>query len=78
MSYGEICGLAEKCTISSIVDCNDDRFLAPRNMTEEVQAACRESGLQVPEGIGEVACVIYNSLAKCYAYNGNGSHNRPR
>ncbi|MCM1058037.1 MAG: rhamnulokinase [Firmicutes bacterium] len=67
LSFGEICGLAEKCSISSIVDCNDDRFLAPANMTAEVQAACRESGQQVPEGIGETACVIYNSLAKCYA-----------
>lgn len=67
LDFGEICGLAEKCIISSIVDCNDDRFLAPENMTAEVQAACRESGQQVPEGIAEVACVIYNSLAKCYA-----------
>lgn len=67
LDFGEICGLAEKCAISSIVDCNDDRFLAPVNMTEEVQAACRESGQQVPQGIAEVACVIYNSLAKCYA-----------
>ena len=67
LSFGEICGQAEKCTIPSIVDCNDDRFLAPENMTAEVQAACRESGQQVPEGIAEVACVIYNSLAKCYA-----------
>lgn len=67
LSFGEICGLAEKCTISSIVDCNDDRFLAPADMTAEVQAACRESGQQVPQGIGETACVIYNSLAECYA-----------
>lgn len=67
LSFGEICGLAEKCAISSIVDCNDDRFLAPVNMTAQVQAACRESGQQVPQGIGETACVIYNSLAKCYA-----------
>ncbi|MCM1191004.1 MAG: rhamnulokinase [Butyrivibrio sp.] len=67
LSFGEICGLAEKCTISSVVDCNDDRFLAPADMTAEVQAACRESGQQVPDGIGETACVIYNSLAKCYA-----------
>lgn len=67
LGFGEICEQASKCTIASIVDCNDDRFLAPANMTEEVQAACRESGQQVPEGIAEVACVIYNSLAKCYA-----------
>jgi len=67
LGFGEICEQASQCGISSIVDCNDDRFLAPANMTEEVQAACKESGQQVPEGIAEVACVIYNSLAKCYA-----------
>jgi len=67
LGFGEICEMASKCSISSIVDCNDDRFLAPANMTEEVRSACRESGQQVPEGIAEVASVIYNSLAKCYA-----------
>ena len=67
LGFGEICDMASKCDITSIVDCNDDRFLAPENMTEEVRRACRESGQQVPEGIAEVASVIYNSLAKCYA-----------
>lgn len=67
LGFGEICEAASKCKISSIVDCNEGRFLAPGNMTEEVKAACRESGQEVPEGIAEVAAVIYNSLAKCYA-----------
>lgn len=67
LGFGEICEMASKCSIPSIVDCNDDRFLAPANMTEEVQAACRESGQQVPEGLAQVASVIYNSLARCYA-----------
>ena len=67
MSYAEICAMASKTSIASIVSANDDRFLAPQNMTEEVKAACRESGQQVPEGIAEVAAVIYHSLAKCYA-----------
>ncbi len=67
LGFGEICEMASKCEIASIVDCNDERFLAPENMTEEVKSACRESGQQVPEGIAEVASVIYNSLAKCYA-----------
>lgn len=67
MGFGEICEQASRCSIPSIVDCNDDRFLAPANMTKEVQAACKESGQQVPEGIAEVASVIYNSLAQCYA-----------
>ena len=66
LSFGEICGQASKENIASRVDCNADRFLAPDNMTEEVQKACRESGQQVPEGIAQVASVIYNSLADCY------------
>lgn len=65
--FGEICENASKTDIASLVDCNDDRFLAPANMTAEVQKACEESGQQVPQGIAEVASVIYNSLAKCYA-----------
>ncbi len=67
LGFGEICEAASKCGITSIVDCNDERFLAPADMTKEVQAACRETGQQEPEGIAEVAAVIYNSLAKCYA-----------
>ena len=66
LGYGEICEAASKTDITSLVNCNDDRFLAPENMTEEVQKACRESGQKVPVGIAEVASVIYNSLAKCY------------
>lgn len=67
LSFGEICDMASKCEIRSLVDCNDERFLAPKNMTEEVRRACEESGQQVPEGIAQVAAVIYNSLARCYA-----------
>ncbi len=65
-SYAEICRQAAACEISSLVDCNAGRFLAPENMTLEIQQACREQQMQVPEGIGEVAAVIYNSLAQCY------------
>lgn len=65
--FGTICENASRETIPSIVDANDDRFLAPKSMTKEVQKACEESGQPVPEGIAQVAAVIYNSLAKCYA-----------
>ena len=64
--FGEICQAAAKETISSIVDCDDERFLAPASMTEEIQNACRESGQEIPDGIAQLACVIYNSLAECY------------
>ena len=67
MSFAEICEMAAKADIKSVVDANDDRFLAPENMTEEVKKACSESEQQVPQSVAEVAAVIYNSLAKCYA-----------
>ena len=67
LGFGEICEMASESTITSIVDCNDERFLAPKNMTKEVQAACEESGQAVPESLADVAAVIYNSLAQCYA-----------
>lgn len=67
LTYGEICELAAGQSIASVVDCNADRFLKPENMTKEIQLACVESGQEKPEGIAEVAAVIYNSLAKCYA-----------
>lgn len=67
LGYGEICNMASQSEITSLVDCNDDRFLAPKSMMAEIEDACRKSGQQVPEGIAQVAAVIYNSLAKCYA-----------
>lgn len=66
LSYGEICEMASKSQVKSIVDCNDARFLAPVSMTAEVQQACLESKQQIPHGIADVAAVIYNSLAVCY------------
>ena len=66
LSFAEICEMASKETISSIVDCNDDCFLAPKSMIEAVQKFCRDKNQQVPETVGEISSVIYNSLAKCY------------
>ena len=66
LSFAEICEMASKETIPSIVDCNDDCFLAPRSMIEAVQKFCRDTDQPVPETVGEISSVIYNSLAKCY------------
>lgn len=65
-SFAGLCQMASKGTIDSIVDCNDSTFLAPESMVKAVQDFCRRSGMQVPETAGEVAAVIYNSLAACY------------
>lgn len=67
LGFSQICQRAEQSEISSIVDCNDNCFLAPDSMIRAVQDYCRNSGQQVPETVGEIAAVIYNSLAKCYA-----------
>lgn len=66
LSFAEICAMASKETISSIVDCNDDCFLAPKSMIQAVQDFCANTNQQVPQTVGEIASVIYNSLAKCY------------
>ncbi len=66
LSFAQICEMASKETIPSIVDCNDDCFLAPKSMIQAVQDFCRRTGQQVPETVGEISFVIYNSLAKCY------------
>jgi len=66
MSYGDLCEQASKEKIASIVSANDERFLAPDSMSEEVKKACAESGQEVPKTAPQVAAVIYNSLALCY------------
>lgn len=65
-SFAEICENASRESISSIVDCNDECFLAPAGMSEAVREYCRKTGQPVPEGKWELAAVIYNSLADCY------------
>lgn len=66
--FGEICAMAEEAKdFPSRVDANDGCFLAPESMVEEVKDYCRRTGQQVPETLGEIATVIYTSLAECYA-----------
>ena len=67
MSYGDLCEQASHETIASLVDCQDECFMAPEDMAEAVKEYCRARGQEVPETIPAVASVIYNSLAKCYA-----------
>lgn len=65
-SFAELCELAEEATIPSIVDCDDPCFLAPESMVAAVQDFCVRSGQQEPKTPGEIARVIYRSLAQCY------------
>ncbi len=67
-SFAELCTQAEAAdAFPSRVAVEDHRFLAPKSMIAEVQAACHESGQPVPQTVGEISAVIYHSLADCYA-----------
>lgn len=66
-SFAQLCDLAEEAERDATVDANDDRFLAPKSMIEEIQKAVTEAGGRKPETPGELARVIYRSLAVCYA-----------
>ena len=67
-SFAEMCAMAEEVKdFPSRVDANDECFLSPENMTEEIKAYCRRTGQPVPETVGELSTVIYTSLAECYA-----------
>ena len=66
--FAEICQMAEEAKVfPSRVDANDECFLSPESMIEEVKDYCRRTGQKVPETLGEIATVIYTSLAECYA-----------
>ncbi len=66
LSFSEICERASRENIVSIVDCNDSSFFAPKSMIQAVQDFCRNSDQPVPETVGEISAVVYNSLAYCY------------
>jgi len=71
-SYDDLCEQAEKCCgFPSRIDVNEQRFMVPENMTEEIKAACAQSGQQVPGNIGELMCCVYQSLADSYAQTVN-------
>jgi rhamnulokinase len=66
-SFAQLCEMAEACRdFPSRVDVNDEGFLSPKNMTEAIRNYCRNTNQPVPETPGEIAAVIYQSLAKSY------------
>ena len=66
-SFEELCAMAEKSEIDSVVDCNDNVFLSPKSMRGAICEYCNNNGMQIPESAGDFARIIYRSLAKCYA-----------
>lgn len=67
ISFGEICEMASKETITSIVDCEHEMFLSPVSMVTAIRDYCASTRQEAPDTLSEIAAVIYNSLAKDYA-----------
>jgi len=66
-TFARLCEMAEENkSFSSRVDVNDGAFLAPKNMTLAIQSYCERTNQPVPETVGEIASVIYQSLAESY------------
>ena len=67
-SFAQLCDMAEaEKDFPSRVDVNNACFLSPANMQEAIREYLRASGQQEPANIGQMAAVIYQSLAESYA-----------
>ncbi|MFZ1752345.1 MAG: rhamnulokinase family protein [Caldilineaceae bacterium] len=68
LSYDELTRLATAASPDvAAIDPNDNRFLAPGNHPQRVQAWCRERGLPVPQSKGEIVRSVLQGLANRYA-----------
>lgn len=66
-SFAELCTMAEQNQrFPSRVDVNDSSFLAPDSMILAIRDYCKRTNQPIPETPGEIASVIYESLAVCY------------
>ena len=66
--YEELNNMVKKTAgTGSRIKVNDNRFLAPANMLEEIREACRETGQAIPATPGEIMRCILESLADEYA-----------
>ncbi|WP_342506050.1 rhamnulokinase [Sporosarcina sp. FSL K6-2383] len=67
LSYEELVVEASKvASFQQYIDFNDERFLNPENMIEEIQTYCRETNQPTPISAGELAACVYNNLAIIY------------
>ncbi|MFK3936988.1 rhamnulokinase [Alkalihalobacillus sp. NPDC078783] len=65
-SFDELVQASKKVKNPSIIDVDQQRFLNPVNMIEEIQTACIESDQPVPVRSGEIAACVFHSLVKSY------------
>jgi rhamnulokinase len=66
-SFEEIANMAgEHMNFKSIINVDDDRFLKPQNMIQEIKKYCSETSQDIPQNLGEIAFCVFNSLARSY------------
>ncbi len=66
-SFPELIAEAKKYTGLTVTpDADDDRFLAPASMIEEIKAAAKDLGEPIPDETGAVMQVVYNALSDDY------------
>lgn len=66
-SFADLVVLAEENKgFKSIVNVDEDRFLKPENMIEEIKKYCMETNQIVPSSVGEIAVCVFNSLGHSY------------
>ena len=66
-SFPELIAAAQEShDFPSAVNPDDDRFLAPASMIEELKQACEDSSQPVPATVGEIMQTVYNSLSRDY------------
>lgn len=63
LDFDELVELAQSVSpFKQFINFNDDRFLNPGNMIEEIKEYCRESNQSIPESIPEIAAAVYHNL----------------
>jgi rhamnulokinase len=67
LDYGMISKAARAVkSLGPLININEQRFFAPRDMVAEIQGYCQETGQPIPSSVGEIARCIYDSLAMEY------------
>jgi len=64
LSIQQVCEAAESAPPDgSLIDPDRPSFLSPEDMTEAIRLLCQKTGQRAPEGVGQTARCIFESLA---------------
>ena len=59
-TFPELIAMAKEADgFPSIVNCNDNSFLAPKSMTDAVRYYCERTGQKIPQSVGEVMVEVF-------------------